>query len=332
MAVPTTFEPIQAKQVLNPVKAPSMPFDWSVNPYRGCQHGCSFCYARSTHTFLGMDADDTFQHHILYKDNAREALEDQIARMLRSKNGREKLGKIAFGTATDPYQPIESRLLLTRQCLEVMASYRLPVSITTRSPLILRDLDLLRKMPGSSVNISLNTLDKQVWRHFEPMTPSPLRRLEAVQRLTEEGVDAGIFMAPILPYLTDSQDSLERVVQHASKAGAQFIMGSVLRLNTNAVKSWFFRTVREHYPHLLGPFAALYSHSAYAPKRYREETLERLHTLLQQYRITPYQPFSQEATSAPPALDTNPSDPVQLSFIFEGEQCGTQTLDPSLRR
>lgn len=316
MASPTTFEPIQAKQVLNPVKAPSMPFDWSINPYRGCQHGCSFCYARSTHSFLGMNTDDTFQHHILYKDNAREALEAQVVRMLRSKNGRGKLGKVAIGTATDPYQPIEGRFLLTRQCLEVLAAYRVPVSITTRSPLILRDLDILKKLSGSSVNISLNTLDKDVWRHFEPMTPSPRRRLEAVKRLTGEGVEAGIFMAPILPFLTDGPNSLEQVVKHASDAGAQFIMGSVLRLNTNAVKSWFFGTLREHYPKLLGPFAELYSHSAYAPKHYRNETLDRLHTLLEKYHIPAYRPFSQE-NGDPLTLDTKSSEPVQLSFTFD---------------
>ncbi|ALS20924.1 radical SAM superfamily protein [Paenibacillus naphthalenovorans] len=316
VALPTTFEPLHAKQVLNPVKAPSMPFDWSINPYRGCQHGCSFCYARSTHSFLGMDADDTFQHHILYKNNAREALEAQVVRILRSKNGRGKLGKVAIGTATDPYQPLESRMLLTRQCLEVLAAYRIPVSITTRSPLILRDLDILKKLTGSSVNISLNTLDKEVWRHFEPMTPSPQRRLEALERLTGEGVEAGIFMAPILPFLTDGPGSMEQVVKHSSEAGAHFIMGSVLRLNTNAVKSWFFGTLREHYPQMLEPFAKLYSRSPYAPKQYRTEIMDRLHALLQKYRVPAYRPFLQE-NGGPADLDPTSSEPVQLSFTFD---------------
>ncbi|WP_237763156.1 radical SAM protein [Paenibacillus sp. A3] len=311
----TRYEPVRAKQLLNPVKAPSMPFDWSINPYRGCQHGCSFCYARSTHAFLGMEADDTFQHHILYKDNAPEALQAQVERMLRAKGGRSRLGRIAIGTATDPYQPLEGRLKLTRQCLEVLVTYRLPVSITTRSPLILRDIDLLRKLPGSSVNISLNTLDKRIWRSFEPMSPAPAQRLKALQGLRQEGIEAGIFMAPILPFLTDQLEEMEQVVEQAAEAKACFVMGSVLRLNTSEVKSWFFGTIRQAYPRLVGSYADWYGHSPTAPKAYREQIRMQLTRLLERYSLPEYLP----AIGTKPTQAESPKEdkPVQLAFALD---------------
>ncbi|MCP1309318.1 SPL family radical SAM protein [Paenibacillus tyrfis] len=315
MPTQTRYEPVRAKQLLNPVKAPSMPFDWSINPYRGCQHGCSFCYARSTHAFLGMEADDTFQHHILYKDNAPEALQAQVERMLRAKGGRSRLGRIAIGTATDPYQPLEGRLTLTRQCLEVLVTYRLPVSITTRSPLILRDIDLLRKLPGSSVNISLNTLDKRIWRSFEPMSPAPAQRLKALQGLRQEGIEAGIFMAPILPFLTDQLEEMEQVVEQAAEAKACFVMGSVLRLNTSEVKSWFFGTIRQAYPRLVGSYADWYGHSPTAPKAYREQIRTQLARLLERYSLPEYLPVIETK----PTQAESPEDdkPVQLAFALD---------------
>src|SRR5690606_5973923 len=143
-------EPIAAKTVLNPVRAPSMPFRWSVNPYRGCRHGCSFCYARSTHLYLDQPADDTFQRHIFWKAGAPDILRGQLERLA-------KLGKlpdhVAVGTATDPYQPLEAEARLTRGCLEVLAEFGVPFSVTTRSPLVLRDLDILRAAPAKAVNI-----------------------------------------------------------------------------------------------------------------------------------------------------------------------------------
>ncbi|WP_426452226.1 SPL family radical SAM protein [Paenibacillus sp. S-38] len=314
----TTYEPLHAKQILNGVKAPSMPFDWSINPYRGCQHGCSFCYARSTHAFLGLGTDDAFQHQILYKANAGETLEKQLDKMLRIRGGREKLaGRIAIGTATDPYQPIEAREQLTRRCLEALAARGLPVSVTTRSPLILRDLDLLRELPGSSVNISLNTMNKEVWRSFEPMTPSPEKRLEALAGLREAGVTAGIFLAPILPYLTDSEEELGAVVRRSREAGVSFIMGSPLRLSTREVKSWFFGTVREQYPALLSSYARLYAGSGYPSAPYRREVRARLQTLLEKHGLPEYKPDPKGLEPVSAAAPAESDTPVQLSFVLD---------------
>ncbi|MVP01370.1 SPL family radical SAM protein [Paenibacillus lutrae] len=282
---PVQYEEVKAKQVLNPVKAPSMPFEHSINPYRGCQHGCSFCYARAMHSFLGMNGDDTFQRQILMKTNAPEALREQLRKAERSRKGLAGLGRIAIGTATDPYQQAEGRAKLTRGCLEVLADYPVPVSITTRSPLILRDLDLLRRMRITSVNISLNTLDTAVWRNFEPGAPSPAKRLETVRELADAGIPAGIFAAPLLPYITDGQQELEALFAAAAESGARFVMTSYLRLSASEVKVWFFESIRRHYPHLTGKYAKLYEQSAYAPREYREPVQHYIDGLRQRYGL-----------------------------------------------
>ncbi|WP_405080567.1 SPL family radical SAM protein [Paenibacillus chitinolyticus] len=282
---PVHYEKITAKQVLNPVKTPAMPFEHSINPYRGCQHGCSFCYARAMHAFLGLNGDDTFQTNILMKENAPEALREQLRKAARSRKGLAGIGRIAIGTATDPYQQAEGRAKLTRGCLEALTEYPVPLTITTRSPLILRDLDLLRKLPVYAVNISLNTLNRTTWRNFEPGAPSPAKRLETVRALTDAGIPTGIFMAPMLPYITDGRDELEELVAAAAEHGAQFVMASYLRLSASDVKVWFFETIRRHYPQLVGKYAGLYAASAYAPREYRDPVRRFVDELLERYGL-----------------------------------------------
>lgn len=301
---PMQYEPVAAKSILNPVKAPSMPFDWSINPYRGCQHGCSFCYARSTHSFLGLEADDTFQRHILLKEGAPGVLREQLRKRQRSRKGLEGLGPVAIGTATDPYQQIEARAKLTRGCLEVLVEYQVPVTITTRSPLILRDLDLLKQLPVSSVNISLSTLNRTVWRQFEPFTPAPSQRLKMLKQLTDEGIPAGIFTAPILPYLTDQVEDLSQLIASASEAGSQFVMPSFLRLSTSEVKVWFFQTLQQHYPQLVEKYARLYASSQSVPYSFRAPALEAIDRLLLLYPMRSKKPERQK-----PQLGTGPLQP-----------------------
>ncbi|GKS14040.1 hypothetical protein YDYSY3_50400 [Paenibacillus chitinolyticus] len=282
---PVRYEKIKAKQVLNPVKTPAMPFEHSINPYRGCQHGCSFCYARAMHAFLGLNGDDTFQTNILMKENAPEALREQLRKAARSRKGLAGIGRIAIGTATDPYQQAEGRAKLTRGCLEVLTEYPVPLTITTRSPLILRDLDLLRKLPVYAVNISLNTLNRTTWRNFEPGAPSPSKRLETVRALTDAGIPSGIFMAPMLPYITDGRDELEELIAAAAEHGARFVMASYLRLSASDVKVWFFETIRRHYPQLVGKYAGLYASSAYAPREYHDPVRRYVDELLERYGL-----------------------------------------------
>jgi len=289
---PTIYEPIRPKTVLNPVKAPSMPFDWSINPYRGCQHGCSFCYARSTHAYLGETADDAFQKHVFWKRDAPDVLRAQLRRM------QDRLPDyVAIGTATDPYQQLEGKARLTRGCLEALAEFGVPVSITTRSPLVLRDLDLLRSMPGSSVNISLHTLDLGIWRSFEPSTPAPRLRLDAVRRLNEAGVQAGVFMAPILPDLTDGEDAVSALLGACVQAGAAFVSPSYLRLSTPEVKSWFFHALQQAYPERVEAYGRLYWRSAYVPEEYRKPRLERIRKLIQSRGLRTQELLSARASS-----------------------------------
>jgi DNA repair photolyase len=311
------YEPVSCKTILNEVKAPSMPFEKSINPYRGCQHGCSFCYARSTHSFLGLEGDDTFQKHILLKSNAAEALEAEVLKQLRPGKGKKPIGRIAIGTATDPYQPIEGKMKLTRECLKIAAKYQLSISITTRSPLVLRDIDILKEVPITSVNLSINTLDQRVWRSMEPSTPSPMKRLETVQELMEAGIPAGIFMAPILPYLTDSPEGLHNLIQQASRHRAEFVMANFLRLSTREVKVWFYQNLHQYYPELVKTYSALYGNAAHAPSSYREPIRKQIEIWLKQYHLSAYKAYEAEKPAGLPVLPAKETVPVQLSFSFQ---------------
>lgn len=314
------YEPMPVKTLLNPVKAPSMPFEWSINPYRGCQHGCAFCYARATHSFLGVEADDTFQNRIFLKQNAPEALRRQLDKMSRSRKGLSGIGRIAIGTATDPYQQAEAAEKLTRQCLEVLAEYSVPVSITTRSPLILRDMDLLRRLPGVSVNMSIGTLRSDVWRDFEPTTPSPGKRLETVKRLHDEGIDANVFIAPILPYLSDSADDLRDLIEAIAECRPRSVMSSFLRLSTQEVKVWFFRALHSKYPHLTETYAGLYRGIAYAPDDYRTPIKQTIRRLLEQYGLRDAEMYRSSAdrvtANAGNATKAAGEQPVQQLYLF----------------
>ncbi|MCL6549101.1 MAG: radical SAM protein [Alicyclobacillus sp.] len=288
-----TFEPVQAKQVLNRVQTPAMPFAWSLNPYRGCTHGCSFCYARAFQPFLGLEADDTFQTRILVKVNAPEALDRQLEQMARRHRWNlqalaRELGTVVMGTATDPYQPVEAKAGVTRECLKVLAAYRVPVSITTRSPLILRDLDLLCQMDIRAVHVSIHTLDHRVWRNLEPATPSPEKRLEAVRQLTEAGLCTGVFMAPAIPYLTDGPDDVEALLSAARLHGARFVVPSLLRL-TPEVKAWFFRVVEERYPQLAPRLRRLYPGTEARPE-YAAAFLHRVRRQMEAHGLSDHAP------------------------------------------
>jgi len=301
MASPVTYTNLSCKSALNAVKSPAMPFDWSINPYRGCRHGCSFCYARKTHAFLGIEGNDAFQTRIFVKTNAAERLRSELARRAGTRNGLKSLGTVAIGTATDPYQPAEAKARITRGCLEALAEYGLPVTITTRSPLILRDLDLLKGMDVVSVNISLNTLDLKVWRRFEPFSPSPVKRLSALARLRSEGINAGVFLAPILPWITDGIENLRGVVREAAGHGATFVMHEVLKLDAPEVKHAFFRTLNAHYPALAPRYGEWYARGDSPPAVYRRRIGAAVEELLREFRLASAEPLRSAAAIPPPA-------------------------------
>lgn len=285
----THYERIRTKATLNRVKEEAMPFEWSINPYRGCGHGCSFCYARAFQTFLGKSAEDEFQFHISVKENAAEALEVQLSALARKfaydiDAVSRHVGRVTIGTATDPYQPVEAKEQITRECLKLLAKYRIRTSVTTRSPLIMRDIDILSQMKEISVNISINTLHAELIRKLEPASPHPAKRLETVGYLAEHGIRTGIFAAPILPFLTDSSEGLEALLQAVKERGADFAMISLLRLSPD-VKAWYLQTLQQLDPQLIRRYRALYT-GTYADLSYSEAFKEMAAGLLAKYRLT----------------------------------------------
>ena len=309
------FEQITTKNTLNKVRVEKMPFDWSINPYRGCSHGCSFCYARAFQSFIGREADDDFQNHIMIKSNAAEALEAQLDKLARRFKGsmdevRRYVGLVAIGTATDPYQPIEGKALITRECLKVLAKYHISVTITTRSPLILRDLGILTEMKTASVNISMTTLSRDITRKLEPETSFPEKRLETLQQLRENGISAGVFIAPILPYITDNVKDMEALIREVKTCKAQFAMTSLLRLSPD-VKFWFFQSLKQHFPDLIPTYAKLYS-STYANRAYSEPLMKRIRELVAKYGLT----------GSLPEADFKPSCPATQLFQSSSSASG----------
>jgi DNA repair photolyase len=268
------FEEIECKSAVSRVNAGGMPFRWTLNPYRGCQHACTYCFARGTHEYLGYDAGRDFESRIVVKVNAPEMLRQDLARP----SWRREL--IAIGTACDPYQAAELKYSLTHRLLKVLREFANPASIVTKSPHVIRDADVLEDLSSVAdvtVAFSVSTLDEDVWRRIEPGTAKPGKRLQAMRLLSERGIRCGVMLAPVLPGLTDDPDGLERVVDAAREHGASFIHDNVLYLKPGT-KEWFMPFLREAYPHLAERYARYYR-GAYAPQSYTQEvhrTVERL--------------------------------------------------------
>jgi DNA repair photolyase len=275
-----TFYEVEAKSILNRVPAASrMPFEWTINVYRGCSHACRYCFARPSHTFLNFDAGRDFERRIVVKVNAPEVLRRELRR--KSWTGAH----VAMGTNTDPYQRCEGRYRLTRGVLEVLRDYANPCSVLTKSPLLLRDLDLfveLAETAGFSANLSIGTLDEEVWRRSEPGTPHPRARMAAVKQLVAAGIPCGILMAPILPGISDSPEQLRAVVRAAAEAGATHLTPLTLHLRPG-VKEEFMPWLEEAYPALVAGYRRLYRGSN-APRAVRDQIGERVRAEKRRHR------------------------------------------------
>jgi len=238
----TTVTVETAKSVLQHQKSPDIPFDYSLNAYRGCEHGCIYCYARPSHAYLNLSPGLDFETRLFAKPDAAKLLRAELA-----KPGY-RCSPIALGANTDPYQPIERVWKITRQILEVMAECSHPVSIVTKSSLVERDIDLLAKLAQDDlvqVFISVTTLDAEIARRMEPRAASPRRRLRAMQTLNEAGVPCGVFVAPVIPFLTDAE--MESILQAASEHGAHSAGYTLLRLPYE-LKDLFKDWLGTHYP------------------------------------------------------------------------------------
>jgi len=274
------FEEIECKSAVNRVAVTNMPFRWTLNPYRGCQHACTYCFARGTHEFLGYDGGRDFETRVIVKVNAPEVLRRDLAR----ESWRREL--IAVGTACDPYQPAELKYSLTHRLLKVLRDAANPASIITKSPFIVRDADVLESLAqvaDLTVNFSISTLDEEVWKRIEPSTARPGKRLEAMKLLSERGIRCGVLLAPVLPGLTDEPAALERVVEAARAHGASFVSDNVLYLKPGT-REWFMPFLREAYPHLSERYAQYYR-GAYAPRTYTQDVHRVVQDLRKKYGL-----------------------------------------------
>jgi DNA repair photolyase len=270
---------IPTRSILNRTR-PGMPFHWTINPYRGCEFGCKYCYARYTHEFMEMDGLE-FEDKIYAKAGVAQLLRRELLRVRPSE-------RIALGTSTDPYQPAEKRYGRTRSILEVFARERgRRLGITTKSDLVTRDLDLLLQIARGNVlevSFTITTLDEKLARLLEPRAPRPALRLEAVEKLAAAGIVVGVLPNPVMPGLTDGPRSLDRLGKAARDRGAQWFGGGPLFLMPSAQKV-FLPFLEEHFPELAPRYRASYRDSAYLSKAYKKDLGERIRRVRDRYGL-----------------------------------------------
>jgi DNA repair photolyase len=267
------------RSALNRVRG--MPFKWSLNPYMGCAHRCTFCYVRAFERRADRPSGERYGRTIRVKTNVASVLARELARP--SWEGET----VAIGAATDPYQPAEGRYRLTRGCLEALAAAANPFSLITRGPLIVRDLDVLVEAARRAevfVTFSIPTLDEDVWRRTEPDTAPPRQRLRALAKLVDAGIRAGVGMAPILPGLSDRPDQLEAVVRAAREAGATSVWANVLHLRPGT-REHFLEQLARDWPEELERYERLYASGAYLRGPEAKEALARVKELRERHRI-----------------------------------------------
>jgi DNA repair photolyase len=284
------------KSALNRVTG--MPFSWSLNPYMGCAHQCTFCYVRAFELRADRPSDDRYGRSIRVKINVAEVLRKELCRPSWRREA------VAIGAATDPYQPAEGRYRLTRACLEELGAVSNPFSLITRNPMIVRDLDVLREAAGRAevgIVFSVPTLDEDVWRKTEPGTPPPRQRLRALSQLVEAGIKTGVGMAPILPGISDRPEQLEAVVREAREAGATSVWANLLYLRPGTREHFLDHLARD-WPEELERYERLYAGRAYLPKKAGEPVREHVAELRSRYGIADRRRVRLEPAAEPEQL------------------------------
>jgi len=260
------------KSSLNRVPdASRVPFRWTVNPYRGCTHSCHYCFARAFHRYLDLGPGEDFSSKIVVKTNVVDVLRCELA------SPKWEGEHVAMGTATDPYQHCEGRYRLTRGVLAALADFENPMSMLTKSTMVIRDLDQFRRLAAVTdvaLSMSVGTLDESVRKVVEPGTPPGRRRLEILQRFADAGIRTGVLVAPLLPGLTDDDEHIDEVLEACAEAGVSWASGIVLHVRPG-IREHFMPWVERTYPWLYPRYVELYGSRAYAPKAYQEEIAER---------------------------------------------------------
>jgi DNA repair photolyase len=278
----TEYRPIATRSIVGKTDSRrGLPFTHTINPYRGCEFACRYCYARYTHEFLEIRDPDEFEHKIYFKENAAWLLDQELARL---KPGTE----IALGTATDPYQPLERRQRVTRSLLEVFARKSgFSLGIVTKSTLIARDIDLLRVIATRhklTVHLTVTTMNTRVARLLEPRAPRPDLRIRTLKQLREAGIRAGVLCSPLMPGITDSPNSIRAVARAAAEAGAQFFAAGALFLKPCSQPT-FFRFVREHFPDKLADYERRYGSTAWVSPEYRTRMADLVNSICRDYKL-----------------------------------------------
>ena len=282
-----TFYEIRSKSIINRVPGASrVPFEWTINPYRGCGHACVYCFARNTHSYLDLDPGADFDRRIVVKVNAGELLRRELAAP------RWHGDPIAMGTNVDCYQRAEGKYRLMREILAALRDFANPFSILTKGTLILRDLDLLRQaaeVTDVRLAVSVGLVDEALWRSVEPGTPSPRRRLDVVRTLTDAGFAVSVLMAPILPGLTDHEESIADTVAAVAAAGAASLTPLVLHLRPGA-REWYQQWLARNHPGLVDHYRDLYAGGSYAPGAYQREVTARVREAARRHGLAGDQP------------------------------------------
>lgn len=306
-----TFYEVRARSILNKVPGSSrMPFEWTVNPYRGCGHGCVYCFARNTHTYLDLDAGADFDTRIVVKVNAVERLRAELA------DPRWQRHHVAMGTNTDPYQRAEGRYRLMPGIISALGTSGTPFSVLTKGTLLGRDLPELVAISADvevGLAVSVAHLDPTLHRSLEPGTPRPHQRLDLVRRIRDTGLTCRVFVAPVLPKLTDSAEQLDRLLAEIAAAGATGASVLALHLRPGA-REWFLRWLGAHHPHLVPHYQRLYAGGSYADRHYRRVLSERVRPLLRSHGL------DRDQGSAAGSVSRRRAAPGHASASPQGQQ------------
>ena len=295
-----TYQEIRCRSALNRCKG--MPFmKWTLNPYRGCTHGCHYCFARKYQPHLELDADDQFASVIFVKTNFVDVLRRELDKPSWAKES------IGFGTATDPYQPIEGTYKLSRGTLEALRDAASPVGIVTKGPMIVRDKDVLQdlsKRAACRVHVSIPTVDEDAWEKLEPGVAHPNQRLRAVRELVDAGIDCGVLMAPIVPGFSTQPAKMERTIKAIADSGARSVGAMVMHLE-GGTRDHFMAMLQREYPEMVSKYTQLYA-SKYVPKDYDRRVQEVVSLMRERYGIAP----RRKKTDAERLMgDLGPGDP-----------------------